>query len=142
MTLRMKKFNIFGVYWKIQLLGGGGDLEKPIYRGDCLKKGRFGQFVGLRGVGHGKKEGVVFLKGGWYPNARYDYSVPFVVIENRFTKIKFKYFNGDCDYSSWPGWLIIFLYGLLHKDLAFWKNFLWTSLSFSYSLKITCILLR
>ena len=26
--------------------------------------------------------------------------------------------------------------------MAFWKNYLWTSLSFSYSLKITCILLR
>ena len=25
---------------------------------------------------------------------------------------------------------------------AFWKNYLWTSLSYSYSLKITCILLR
>ena len=25
---------------------------------------------------------------------------------------------------------------------AFWKKYLWTSLSFSYSLKITCILLR
>ena len=26
--------------------------------------------------------------------------------------------------------------------LGFWKNYLWTSLSFSYSLQITCILLR
>ena len=26
--------------------------------------------------------------------------------------------------------------------MAFWKNYLWASLSFSYSLKITCILLR
>ena len=29
-----------------------------------------------------------------------------------------------------------------HKSLAFWKKYPWTSLSFSYSLKITCILLR
>ena len=61
----------------------------------------------------------------------------FGVIENRVTKIKFKYFNGNCDYYSWPGWWILFLYTLPRKGLAFWKN-----LSFSYSLKITCILLR
>ena len=30
----------------------------------------------------------------------------------------------------------------LHKGLAFWKNCLWTSSSFSYCVKITCILLR
>ena len=72
----------------------------------------------------------------------FNYFVPFGVIENRFTKINFKYFNGNCNYSSWPGWWILFLYALPHKGLAFWKNYLWTSLSFSYSLKITCILLR
>ena len=43
----------------------------------------------------------------------FNYFVPFGVIENRFTKINFKYFNGNC----------------------------WASLSFSYSLKITYILL-
>ena len=69
------------------------------------------------------------------------YFVPFGVIENRFTKINFKYFNGSCDNSSCPGWWILFLYAPPHKGLAFWKN-LWASLSFSYSLKITCILLR
>ena len=61
------------------------------------------------------------------------------LFQNGFTKIKFKYFNGNCDYSSWPGWWILFLYALPHKGLAFWKNYLWTSLSFSYSLKITSI---
>ena len=71
----------------------------------------------------------------------FNYFVPFGVIENRFTKINFKYFNGNCDYSSCPGWWILFLYAPPHKGLAFWKNYLWTSLSFSYSLKITCILL-
>ena len=85
---------------------------------------------------------VILRRGGWYPNARYDYFLPFGVIENRFTKIKLKYFNGDCDYSSWPGWWILFLYAITLKGLAFWENYLWTSLSFSYSLKITCILLR
>ena len=70
------------------------------------------------------------------------YFVPFLIIKNRFTKINFKYFNGNCDYSSCPGWWILFSYAPPHKGLAFWKNYLWTSLSFSYSLKITCILLR
>ena len=70
----------------------------------------------------------------------FNYFVPFRVIENRFTKINFKYFNGNCDYSSCPGWWI--LYAPPRKGLAFRKNYLWTSLSFSYSLKITFILLR
>ena len=77
-----------------------------------------------------------------YPLSDYDYFVTFGVIENRFTKTKFKYFSGNCDYFSWPGWWILFLYTLLHKGLAFWKNYLWTSLSFSYSLKTTCIVIR
>ena len=86
---------------------------------------------------------MVFLRGGrWYPFVHYDYFVPFGVIKNKLTKIKFKYFNGNCDYSSWPGWWLLFLYALPHKGLTFWKNYLWTNLSFSYSLKITCILLR
>ena len=72
----------------------------------------------------------------------FNYFVPFGVIENRFTKINFKYFNGNCDYSSCPGWWILFFYMLPHKGLAIWKNYLWTSLFFSYSLKITYILLR
>ena len=39
---------------------------KNQYRGeDCLKRGRLGQFVDLRGGGRfGKKEGVVFFEGG------------------------------------------------------------------------------
>ena len=68
--------------------------------GDCLKRGGgFGQFVGLRGAWQ-EREGGVF-EGGRV-NAHYDYFVSFGAIENRFTKIKFKYFNGSCDYSSWP----------------------------------------
>ena len=123
----MKNFNILGVHWKFWLLGG--DLEKPRERGRLPKKG-----------GLVRKRGWCFWEGGWYPNTHYDYFVPFGVIKNRFTKTKFKSFNGNCDYSCWPGWWI--LYALPHKGLAFWKNYLWTSLSFSYSLKITCILLR
>ena len=70
----------------------------------------------------------------------FNYFLPFWAIENRFTKINFKFFNGNCDSSSWPGWWILFLYAPPHKDLAFWKN-LWATLSFSHSLKITYILL-
>ena len=109
-----------------------GILKNEYIRGDCLKRGAWTVCW---------FKGSVF-EGGWYPNARYDYFVPFGVVKNRFTKIKFKYFNGNCDYSSWPGWWILFLYALPHKGLAFWKKYLWTNLSFSYSLKITCILLR
>ena len=72
----------------------------------------------------------------------FNYFAPFGVTENRFTKINFKYFNGSCDCSSCPSWWILFLYPLTHNGSAFWKSYLWTSLSFSHSLKITCILLR
>ena len=71
----------------------------------------------------------------------FNYFVPFRVIENRCTKINFKYFNGHCDNSGSLGWWILFLYAPPHKSLAFWKNHC-ASLSFSYSLKITYILLR
>ena len=57
----MKNFNIVGVHWKIQILEGV--YEKPIYRGNCLKRG-FGQFADLRGGGGFLKEGVVFSRGG------------------------------------------------------------------------------
>ena len=73
--------------------------------GDCLKRGGLGQFVGLRGGAWlGKKEGVVFLRGVDTPMlTMIKLSYLELVIDNRFTKIKFKYFNGNCDYSSWPG---------------------------------------
>ena len=38
MVIRMKNFNILGVHRKVQLFFGGGDHEKPIQRGDCLKR--------------------------------------------------------------------------------------------------------
>ena len=68
----------------------------------------------------------------------FNYFVSFGVIKNRFTKINFKYFNENSVYSSCPGWWILFLYAPLLKGLAFWKVYLWASLSFSYSLKTTC----
>ena len=57
----MKNFNIFGVHGKIQVLERGFH-EKPIYRGDCLKRRWFGQFADLRGAEFGKKGGV--FEGG------------------------------------------------------------------------------
>ena len=61
----------------------------------------------------------------------FTYFVPFEVIKNRVTKISFKYFNWNCDYSSCPGWSIIFLYAPAHKGLALWKNYVWARLSLS-----------
>ena len=55
MGLRMKNFNIMGVYWKIQFLGW---VTKNQYiAGNCLER-----------MGLPKKEG---RGGGWYPNAHY-----------------------------------------------------------------------
>ena len=34
----MKNFNILGAHGKVRVLKGGFH-EKPIYRGDCLKRG-------------------------------------------------------------------------------------------------------
>ena len=65
MGLRMKNFNILGVHWKIQFLGGRS-YEKPIQMGDCLK-GWFGQFADLRVGGLGKKRSGVFEGGGLIP---------------------------------------------------------------------------
>ena len=45
--------------------------------------------------------------------------VPFGVIEKRITKIIFKYFNENCDYSSCPGWCILCLYSSPRKA---WKG--------------------
>ena len=44
--------------------------EKPILRGDCLKQEGLGHFADLR-RGLTRKMGVVFLRGGRYPNAHY-----------------------------------------------------------------------
>ena len=72
MVLRMKRFNIFGVHWKIWLLGArGSGVMKNQYRGrNCLKRG-LRQFADLRG-GLARKRRMVFLRGIWYLNAHYD----------------------------------------------------------------------
>ena len=60
MVLRMKNFNIFGVHWKIRLLGG---LEKPIYRGECLKRGSLDSLLIQGGLGKKEWGGGVVLGG-------------------------------------------------------------------------------
>ena len=57
--LRMKNFNIMGVYWKKWIFKGVQ--EKPIYRGNCLKRG-LGQFADLEGAWQKKK-----VEGGLIP---------------------------------------------------------------------------
>ena len=58
----MKSFNIFGVH-------KGGSL-KPNMEGGLPKNG--GTWTACRfNEGLGKKEGIMFLRGDWYPNAHY-----------------------------------------------------------------------
>ena len=66
MGLRIKNFNILGVHRAVKNLTFRGEFTKNQYRGGRLPKrvGGFGQFPDLRGGGLGKKEGVVFLRGG------------------------------------------------------------------------------
>ena len=65
----MKNLNIFGVDWKIWLLGG---FIKTNIEGGLSKKGGLGQFANLMGKGGGKKEGGGVFEGGWYPNAHFE----------------------------------------------------------------------
>ena len=71
MGLRMKSFNVMGVHWEIQFLGGIH--ENLTYIGESHKKGELRQFADLKVEGGlCKKEGVVVLRVGWYPNAHYE----------------------------------------------------------------------
>ena len=67
MGLRMKNFNILGVHWKIQFLGGRG-YEKPIQMGELSERVVWTvcRFKG-RGGGLGKKWSGVFEGGGLRP---------------------------------------------------------------------------
>ena len=56
----MKSFNIFGVH-------KGGSL-KPNTEGGLPKNGGTWTVCRFNG-GLGKKEGITFLRGDWYPNA-------------------------------------------------------------------------
>ena len=60
MVLSIKNFNIFGVHWKIWLLGG---ITKNKYIGGLTKR------VGLDSLL------ISGGWGGWYPNAHYDYKI-------------------------------------------------------------------
>ena len=70
MGLTMKKFNILEIHWKTQFLGGVH--EKPIERGDCLKRG-LGQFAHLEGAWQ-ERGRVGVSEGSWYSNTHYDCS--------------------------------------------------------------------
>ena len=43
-----EKFEYYRVHWKIRYLGGGGGHEKPIHRGDCLKRGGWRKRWGVK----------------------------------------------------------------------------------------------
>ena len=97
-------------------------LENSIYREmDCLKMEGLGQFIDLGGRFDKKRGGDVFEGGRLILQCPLWIFCPIGVIENKFTKIKFKYFNESFDYSSWPGWLILSLYAPPHEGLAFLK---------------------
>ena len=53
----------------------------------------------------------------------FNFFVPFGVIENRFTKIKFKYFSGNCGDFSCHGWWSLFLYKPPMRNWLFEKIF-------------------
>ena len=58
-----------GVQWKTWFLGGTVH-KKPIYRGNCLKRGAW-TVCKFKGGLDKKERGGVF-KGGWYPTAHYE----------------------------------------------------------------------
>ena len=70
MGLTMKNFNVLGVHWKTQFLGGGVHWKTNIEGGDCLKVGGLGQFADLWGAWQ-EWRGWCFWEGGWHPNAHY-----------------------------------------------------------------------
>ena len=71
----MKNFNILGVHWRIQLLGGGGSRKTNI-DGGLPKRGGLGQFANLMRGGLGKKEAGVFLRGRVMPQCTLWSSLP------------------------------------------------------------------
>ena len=96
MGLRMKNFNILGIPWKIQLLGGSS--QKTNIEGGLPKKGGLGQFGDLGGAW---QEGGGVFEGGWYPNAHYDHdrfikrSLLTLFLHNNHLSIMTMSFNGS-----------------------------------------------
>ena len=59
--------------------------KKKYIGGYCLKKGGLGQFPDLRGTL--AKKGLVFLRGGWYPNAHYVFNEKNAFLNLSFVRI-------------------------------------------------------
>ena len=73
MVLRMKNFDIFGVHWKIQLLGEGGSRKTNKEERIAWKRGG-GAWTVCRFNGETWQERVGGVLGGWYHNAHYELS--------------------------------------------------------------------
>ena len=72
MVLRIKKYDILEVHWKIWLLGGGVT-KNSIEGGELFKGGRgLGQFADLMGRDLARKRGVVLLMAGGGGDAHYN----------------------------------------------------------------------
>ena len=67
----MENFNVLGVHEKIWVLGGREVTKNQYIRGSCLKRRAWTICRFKGGAWHERGAGVVFLKGGWYPNAHY-----------------------------------------------------------------------
>ena len=87
MGLRVKNFNILGVHWKTKIEGA------------LPKKGGLGQFADLRGEGGlGKKEGVLFLRGGLIPQCTLCNSDNFrELIQNNTTHFLSEFISNNTD---------------------------------------------
>ena len=116
MGLRMKNFNITGVHWKIQFLGGGGGSRTnniPMYRGELTKKGGLDSLQIWERDGLGKKE------WGLIPQCTLCvFNVPWKAGETGEEWIKYKLYTLWVykDYS-YP-WAHGSLFGKIHKTLA------------------------
>lgn len=81
--LRMKNFNILGVHWRIQVLGGEVH-EKPIYRGGLPKKGEMDKLQ--------IKRGAYQEKGGGFEGGRGDTTINTMLLQDhRFSKYSLLY---------------------------------------------------
>ena len=139
MVLWTKNFNIFGVHWKIRLFGG--ILKNQYIGGDCLKRGGDWTVCWFKGSWQERRGWCSWGEGGiWYPNAHYDYFAHLELSRIDLPKLNSSILMAIVTIPV--GQVDEFYFYMLFKGFAFWKNYLWTSLSLSYSLKVTCILLR